>query len=109
MATELTLDEINAAVEADYGSLDIPLGNGEKLSLRNPLRLSKAERKQLGELQKDDEDEDRDVEDELLGMIRLVAADKEVAEKFIGRYGDDLATISFVLKRYTAQVKLGEA
>lgn len=47
----LTLDSLREDVKSVYASVDIQLENG-LLVLRNPLTMSKAERKKLSELQK---------------------------------------------------------
>lgn len=47
-----TLDDIREAMEQEFASMDIPVDGGV-LRLRNPLRLTKEERAELGRIQKE--------------------------------------------------------
>lgn len=109
MSNKISLEDIQSAVEAQYGSLDIELPAGN-LRLRNPLRLPKTERDTLFNLfeqAKSDEAEDTDTEDTFRQLFVTVADDKEAAVKFLER--SDLAIIAHVVNLWMEQVKPGEA
>lgn len=109
MAT-FTLDNIRAAADAKYGSTDIQLDDKDTAVLRNPLRLSKAERDELAGLQdKLDGDDGLDQGDVLADAIRLVAKDKKVAEKLIDEVDGDLAVLASIFETYTKGTQAGEA
>lgn len=106
MAT-FSLDDIRAAAEAKYGSTDIDLGNGEVLSLVNPLRLPKEKRERLSSIQ--DQSEETDEGDVMREAIRIVASDQGKAEHFLAIVGDDLAMLATVFSTYTEGTQMGEA
>ncbi|MFE4451419.1 phage tail assembly protein [Streptomyces sp. NPDC056796] len=109
MAT-FSLDDIRAAADAKYGSTDIQLDEKTLVVLRNPLRLSKAERDELSELQGLlDGDGDVDQSEVLSNALRLVAKDKKIAEKLIGQVGDDLALLAQLFSTYSKGTQAGEA
>ncbi|MCS0601100.1 phage tail assembly protein [Streptomyces sp. LP11] len=109
MAT-YTLDDIRAAADAKYGSTDIQLDDTNTVVLRNPLRLAKAERDELGSLQdRLDGDEGLDQGDVLADAIRLVAKDKKAAEELIEQVAGDLAVLASIFETYTKGTQAGEA
>lgn len=108
MAT-FTLDDIRAAAEAKYGSTDIDLGNGDVLSLVNPLRLPKEKRDRLSAIQESAEEEGADQGDVMREAIRIVASDQNKAEHFLSLVGDDLAVLATVFSTYTEGTQMGEA
>jgi hypothetical protein len=108
MAT-FTLDHFRAAAEAKYGSTDIDLGNGEILSLVNPLRLPKEKRETLSNIQERANEEGADQGDVMREAIRIVASDAEKAERFLAIVGDDLAMLATVFTTYTEGAQVGEA
>jgi len=115
MSTELTLDDINEAVEAKYGALIIPVGSHE-VELVNALRLPKAKRKALLSLQEsmsstDDEGNEQEVDQEavLEDMLRLVCKTEGQGNKLITALGSDLAKLVYVFEQYTGKTELGEA
>ncbi|MEU9057835.1 phage tail assembly protein [Streptomyces sp. NPDC048430] len=108
--TTFSLDDIRSAADAKYGSTDIQIDDKTTVVLRNPLRLSKAERDELGSLQdKLDGDEALDQADVLADAIRLVAKDKKIAEKLIDSIGGDLALLAQVFSTYSKGTQAGEA
>lgn len=109
MANTFTLDDIRAAAEAKYGSTDIDLGNGEVLSLVNPLRLPADKRKALTEVQERADEAEGDEGDVMREAIRIVASDSHKAERFIEIVGDDLAMLATVFSTYTEGTQVGEA
>ncbi|MEU5446884.1 phage tail assembly protein [Streptomyces californicus] len=109
MAT-FSLDDIRSAADAKYGSTDIQIDDKTTVVLRNPLRLSKTERDELGSLQdKLDGDEALDQADVLADAIRLVAKDKKIAEKLIEQIDGDLALLAQVFSTYSKGTQAGEA
>lgn len=100
-----TLDDIRAAADAKYGSTDIPFGD-ETLVLRNPLRLSKEERKALTSIQ---ESEDADAEDSMIEALTIAAADKAVAKRFLKEVNGDAGVLAVVFEKYTGEAQTGEA
>ncbi|WP_432078676.1 phage tail assembly protein [Streptomyces sp. YPW6] len=109
MAT-FSLDDIRSAADAKYGSTDIQIDDKTTVVLRNPLRLSKAERDELGSLQDNlDGNEALDQADVLADAIRLVAKDKKIAEKLIEQIDGDLALLAQVFSTYSKGTQAGEA
>lgn len=111
-----TLDDIRAATERLYGSVELDLGEQGKVTLRNPLRLERAERKRLIELQEQGEGEDgedtRSEEEQvesLHGIVRLIAASPAQADALLAYAGDDLAVLATVFKLYSDATQAGEA
>jgi len=115
MANMVTLDSIRAAAERKYGTYNIEVEEGVVAKLRNPLRLSKDERKQLKALQDriNDEpaegEEREDQEDLLAEAIRLVAEHVPTANKLLRQVGDDLAVLAEIFEGYSAGAEVGEA
>lgn len=108
MAT-FSLDDIRSAADAKYGSTDIQIDDKTTVVLRNPLRLSKAERDELGSLQdKLDGDDAIDQADVLADAIRLVAKDKKIAEKLIEQIDGDLALLAQVFSTYSKGTQAGK-
>jgi hypothetical protein len=106
MAT-FTLDAIRDAAEAKYGSTDIEF-DGKTLVLRNALKLSKSERKELTSLQ--DNINDGGDQEELVGnALKLVAADAKVAQEFLDLVGDDMTILAEVFDAYIKGTQAGEA
>lgn len=104
--TAFSLDEIRAAADVKYSSTDITFGD-DTLVLRNALRLSKAERKDLSEIQDAIKE---DPEEGMAKALTLVAADKKIAAKFIKEAAaGDAAILATVFDKYTGQDQAGEA
>lgn len=102
-----TLDDIRAAADAKYGSTDIEFGS-DVLVLRNALKLSKEERKELMATQ-DKINDGADQDDLVIEALKLVAADKAVAQKFLDLVAGDMTVLSEVFSRYTQGTQAGEA
>lgn len=106
----VTLDSIREAAEAKYGMTRVPFGpDGEYVDLLNPLRLPKAKRDSLQDMQKDSDAEGTDQLDVFANMIRLVADNEARANELITMIGDDLAVMASVVEAYTKGVQVGEA
>jgi hypothetical protein len=128
MGTTLTLDDIQGAAEARFGTLDIPLANGKVLQLVNPLRLPKEARAELttalaaGKKADGAKPEDADV-DESFGtlaelyqkVIRIAALDDasgadQLLKALVLPSGEpDLAKLMVVVEKYMESQKVGEA
>lgn len=118
--SSFTLDDIREAAEKKYGSLDITLRDGSEVVLRNPLRLSKAERKELNEIheaygsddeESDGEDADNDLDEQeefMDSVIRLVAA-RGKGDALIEEIGDRMDVKIELFNRYTNGGEMGEA
>src|SRR3954468_15735168 len=98
----ITLADIQAAADKKYGPLVVDLG-GKKVEMRNPLKLSKADRAKLAELDSED-----DVEEKLASIVRMacMAAD---AKALLAAVGDDLPVLAEIVKEWTGSAQVGEA
>ncbi|GGU77197.1 hypothetical protein GCM10010211_48890 [Streptomyces albospinus] len=103
-----SLDNIRTAAEAKYGSTDIELGD-DTVRLLNPLRLPKAKRTALSQLQDRMGGEDADQEELLSEAIRLVAEHPKAADKLLKEVGGDLAVLAEIFDRYGKGAQVGEA
>lgn len=103
-----TLDAIRTAAEAKYGSTDIELGD-ETIRLLNPLRLPKATRAELSQLQDRMGGDDADQEDLLSEAIRLVAEHPKAADKLLQAVNGDLALLAEIFDAYGRGTQAGEA
>lgn len=103
MASALTLDDIRGAAEKKYAAREIDLG-GEVVSLRNPLRMTKDERKALQELNLEDFEE---AVDYFHASFSLVSSEKE-ADALREAIGDDAAVYATLFEVYVKDVDLGE-
>ncbi|MEU7643354.1 phage tail assembly protein [Streptomyces huasconensis] len=103
-----SLDDIRTAADAKYGSTDIKLDD-ETIRLLNPLRLPKATRKELTELQDLMGSEDADQEELLSEAIRLVAEHPKAAGKLLTAIGGDLAVLAEIFDAYGRGAQVGEA
>jgi Mycobacteriophage tail assembly protein len=104
-----TLDDIRAAADARYGSLDIPLSDGLTARLLNPLRLPKEKRDELSAMQDKMEEKGSDQEQILADVVRLVAENDAQAEALLSQVGGDLAMLAVIFERYSEGVQVGEA
>lgn len=110
----VTLDSIRAAAELKYGGYAIAISETETLTLRNPLRMSKADRAALTALQDVANEDDGaaeavDQEQVLADLIVLVADNKSLAHRFIEAVDGDLAVLSETFSQYGEKVQVGEA
>lgn len=119
MSTTFTLDDINKAAEARYGSMDIVLDESSTLKLRNPLRLSKAERTELTAFsdkeaedaeggEKAEESEEQTLE-RMRGIIRIAADKKGLADRLFEHIGEDVALLVTIVEQYLEGTRAGEA
>jgi hypothetical protein len=106
--TTYTLDDIRAAAEAKYGSTDITLSDG-MVRLLNPLRMKKANRDALRDVQDKLNGEDADQEDLLAEAVTLVAESPAAAKRLLKALDGDLAMLVEVFGRYSEGTQVGEA
>ncbi len=110
----ITLAQIREAADKQCGPFVIEGIPGGDVTLVSPLRMSKAKRKKLTDLQKKQDelaagDEDLDVEQLLHEMVYVVAESKAAADRLLKAIGDDLAQLAVVLNEYGQGVQAGEA
>lgn len=108
MAT-YTLDDIRAAAERKYGSLDIDLGDGQGVELVNPLRLAKTKRDELLQLQDKLNEDGADQAALLERALILVARTEAQGKKLVRAANGDLTILVEVFTRYTEETQAGEA
>ncbi|MGW0861297.1 phage tail assembly protein [Streptomyces sp. NPDC002611] len=104
-----SLDSIRAAAEAKYGSTDIELADGFVVRLLNPLRLSKAARAELLNIQSKLDGDDVDQEAVLSEAIELVAENDTAAKRLLDEVGSDLALLAQIFATYGEGTQVGEA
>lgn len=109
----ITLDSIREKIEAKYASTDIQLSKTEVVKLRNPLRLPKAERARMMNLDKELEavKDDIDGQLELIEEIISIAADPKhtPGKRLVEEVGNDAAILLDIVDRYLGEQELGEA
>lgn len=110
-----TLDNLRSDLEAKFAPIEIDLGKGEPIVLRNLMRLSSTDRQAVmaavAVVQKPrEEDETQDIE-ELLGAIKvvigLVAADR--GKVLTDAIGDDLGLAMHIMQLWSEATQPGEA
>ncbi|MFC3504451.1 phage tail assembly protein [Micromonospora krabiensis] len=104
----MKLDDIRAAAEAKYGSLDIEVGD-KTVRLLNALRLPKAKRDQIAALQDSLKAEGADQEEIMRELIRVAADTKAGGDLLVKAIGDDLTVMAEVLAEYGKRTQVGEA
>jgi hypothetical protein len=112
MSKKFTLDDIRTAAEREYGNTELEL-DGHTVVLLNPLRMEKAKRDELMELQKElDAEKDESAEDtdqeEVLDAMFLLIAQTEGQGRHVSRTLN-LAEKVTVLNLYGKEAELGEA
>ncbi len=108
----ITLAQIREAADREYGPFVVEGIPGGDVTLLSPLRLSKAKRKRLTDLQKRQDNLGEDAEDMeklLLEMVVIVAESKAGGDRLIKAMGEDLAQLSVVLNEYGKAGQMGEA
>jgi len=108
MAT-FSLDDIRAAADAKYGSLDIPFGDDQTCRLLNPLRMPKADRDALIAKQEELGDEKADQEALLAECIMLIGEHKPTTEALLKTINGDLAVLMTIFEAYNEGSQVGEA
>lgn len=105
----ITLGDIQAAADRKYGPFIIEGIPGGDVTFVSPIRLPKERRKQLLDLQGEDGFDLENVDDEVIELIRVVAASKSDAERLIKAANGDLAVLLEMFTKYTEATSLGEA
>jgi len=100
---KVTLASIRDAADKKYGPYIIEDIEGGDVTLMNPLKLSKAKRKKLAEL-----DSEGEVDDKLADTIRLAASAAD-AKRLLAAIGDDLPLLAEIVKAWGATARVGEA
>lgn len=103
-----SLDQIKAAADAKYGSLDVPFGDKTAVFL-NPLRLGAKKREAMKGLQADMKADKIEQEEFVDKFLLLAAKDEKVAEQLLDEIGDDLALKVTILEQYGEGTQVGEA
>ncbi len=113
MSNVITLDSIREKIEAKYAATEIRLSQTEIVKLRNPLRLPKAERARLLNLDEelDGVKGDIDAQLELIEEIIEIAADPKhtPGRRLVEEVGNDAAMLLEIVDSYLGEQELGEA
>lgn len=108
----INLDEIRETADKKHGHTQVQVGD-DIVTLRNVLRLTKQERKELAEvwelISSDDENEDNDLGDAIEKVLRKVASSAEEADLLLNAIGDDLAVLLEVFTEWSEETEVGEA
>jgi hypothetical protein len=103
---QVSLADIRTAAEQKYGDLTVALPDGPPVTLRSPLRLSKEERKLLGDVEQLAGTGDPEAVTEAL---RIAAATPDDARRLLAALGDDLAAAAVLFEEWATAVSVGEA
>lgn len=122
---KVSFDEIAAKVDQKYDSLDIELSPGQVVRLRNPIRLSDAERAKLSKLasvatkdagknapeltEAQQEAEFRKVIAALESILTLVADTPEGGKGLVDKIAGDAPTLMQFTEDYFEALNVGEA
>lgn len=108
-----TLDDLRAAAEREYGDTTIEIPGEEPVVLLNALRLSKADRKQIVDLQArlgSAEEEGSDIDEvEVVSDLIRVAAKGNSGQRLLDAVDGDLTVLIKILEAYGEETELGEA
>lgn len=96
----ITLAQIRQAADDKYGPFVVEGIEGGNVTMLNAIRLSKAKRKKLADMQKLQDDPEADQEQMLRDMVILVASSKPDGERLLKALGDDMAQLAVVLEEY---------
>ncbi|SUE29608.1 Uncharacterised protein [Nocardia farcinica] len=123
MTNVYSLDQLREDVERKFAPITIELGEGERVVLRNLLRVPKREREQVFALM-DSMDELEDAERASAGagmdflsksadlakdIIVLVADSRYLGQKLVDNLGDDLALTLQIFEMWMKATQPGEA
>ena len=104
-----SLDDIRAAAEKKFGSLDVSLSDGRSVRLVNALQLPKEKRERLFALQAELGEDNADQEALLCDSLRVVATDGEAVEQLIREVDGNLALLIEIFSSYNKDTEAGEA
>lgn len=119
MAIKMNLDTIRASIKKKFDSFDIEFGD-DVLKLRNPIRLPEKSRDALlaavEGLGKKEEGEEDTTLASIREIVRIVASDSAVAERFLAAASeasedaedDEILILSDVLSSYMEDQNVGE-
>lgn len=120
----ISLDQLNAEADKRFAPFVVDDVPGGSVTLRNALRLPKADRDRLRKLQKDvnklklatDADESGDssaAEEAVVGMLQkmfgILAAEAGGGDRLSEAVGDDPAKLMLIMEMYAEDTQLGEA
>lgn len=106
---DFKLEDIRAAAEKRFGSLNIELGDGSIVTLRNVLSLGKAQRDRVQALQETDAETLDAQISSIRETIKVVASSEAGAQKLLDMIGDDNRVLVQVMTAYQEQTQVGEA
>lgn len=101
------LADIVAAADEKYGPTVIGTPTGD-VTMVNPIRLSKADRKRLADLDKADEAGDIDVDEKLAELLKIALSAAD-AKKLTAHVKGDLGTLSVIVEKWAKSSQAGEA
>lgn len=115
--SNFTLDGIREVADKKYAATNIRVDDETTVVLLNPLRLEKAKRDELMNLQSKLEDSGKDENDgENVDQVeifrdcfRTVATNTDACNKMLDQVGDDLAVLSELFSVYGDGLQVGEA
>jgi hypothetical protein len=107
----VSLNDINAEVDEQFGPFVVEDVAGGDVYLRNVIRLHQADRVRVSAMQKQIKDADGDVDKVLelaKDMLRIVG-DGDGGERLVNELGDDPSKLMYVLNLYVGATQVGEA
>jgi hypothetical protein len=108
MSNVFNLDDIRAAADKKFASVDIQVGD-TKVRLINALQLPEAKRDALLAAQKRASEEGASQVEVLKDCIRIVADTEGGAEALLEQVGDNLAVLVEIFATYNKDTEAGEA
>lgn len=131
----ITLDQLREDLDAKYGPLVVPFGDGMEVTFTQALRLPKEQRKKVLDLQREQsrrqeareaeakkikdaggEPPERDLDeteaeqlDFMRSMLSLASTDTDACELFLAAVGDDVLLLSRVIEAWMKDSQSGEA
>lgn len=125
MARKIVLDNLKKKGEEKAQNIELELEGGTVV-LRNPLQMSREDRKAMRDYFKEQarlaeerekaaeegrevEDGDEDIVDSLLAIFEIVIGDKAGFGLLVEEIGDDAAVLSALMEEYSEKGEVGEA
>jgi hypothetical protein len=100
----ITLADIKRSADKKYGPLVISDVPGGPVELVNPLRLSKAKRARLSNL-----DDETDIDKKFADIIHIAVVKPTDAKRLLEAVGDDLTYLADITESWTRSAQVGEA
>lgn len=125
MARKIVLDNLKKKGEEKAQNIELELEGGTVV-LRNPLQMSREDRKELRDYFKEQsrlaeerekaeeegrevEDGDEDIVDSLLAVFEILIGDKAGFDLLVEEIGDNAAVLSALMEEYNEKGEVGEA